>query len=49
MREYNLQDLLETNQKVNLKPEVEEVDTNFFMCKKIIELHKVSGITPWEK
>jgi len=49
VREYNLQDLLETNQKVNLKLEVEEVDTDFFMCKQIIEFYKVSGVTPWEK
>src|SRR5690554_4475537 len=49
VREYNLQDLLETNQKVNLKLEVEKVDADFFMCKKIIEFHKVSGVTPWEK
>src|SRR5690554_413067 len=49
VKEYRLQDLLESNQKVSLKLEVEKVDDDFFMCKKIIQLHKVSGLTPWEK
>lgn len=49
VKEYRLQDLLESNQKVSLKLEVEKVDADFFMCKKIIQLLKVSGVTPWEK
>lgn len=49
VEKYQLQDLLATNQKVSLKLEVEKVDTDIFLCKKIIENQKVSGITPWEK
>src|SRR5690606_22525953 len=49
VKEYKLQDLLETNQKVSLKIEVEEVSSDVFLCKKIVELQKVSGVTPWEK
>lgn len=49
VKEYKLQDLLETNQKVSLKIVVEEVGSDVFLCKKIIEFEKVSGVTPWEK